>query len=143
VAAAETTLDISEVSAASGLRPSALRYYEDVGLISPVGRRGGRRLYRASVLPRLALVALAQDVGFTISEIRTLLEGHGKENERWREMTRRQLGEIELRLEKLQAMKRLLQQAAACECSGVEGCELIESAAERRRSGERMRAALE
>jgi hypothetical protein len=49
-------------------------------------------------------------------------------------MTEQKLGEIDLQMEKLQAMKRLLRAAAACECSGVNACEVIEAAAERRRS---------
>jgi DNA-binding transcriptional MerR regulator len=128
------TLSISDVAAASGLRPSALRYYEEAGLISPAGRRGGRRIYRPAVLSRLALVALAQEVGFTVREIAALLGGHVNDKERWREMAERKLGEIELQMERLQAMKRLLRAAAACECSGVDACEVIEAAAERRRS---------
>jgi DNA-binding transcriptional MerR regulator len=128
------TLSIGDVAAASGLRPSALRYYEEAGLISPAGRRGGRRIYRPDVLSRLALVALAQEVGFTVREIATLLGGHVNDKERWREMAERKLGEIDLQMERLQAMKRLLRAAAACECSGVDACEVIEEAAERRRS---------
>jgi DNA-binding transcriptional MerR regulator len=128
------TLSISDVAAASGLRPSALRYYEETGLITPAGRRGGRRIYRPDVLSRLALVALAQEVGFTVPEIAALLGGHANDKERWREMADRKLGEIDLQMERLQAMKRLLRAAAACECSGVDACEVIEAAAERRRA---------
>jgi DNA-binding transcriptional MerR regulator len=128
------TLSISDVAAASGLRPSALRYYEEAGLITPAGRRGGRRIYRPDVLSRLGLVALAREVGFTVAEIAALLGGHVNDKERWREMTERKLGEIDLQMERLQAMKRLLRAAAACECSGVDACEVIEAAAERRRS---------
>jgi DNA-binding transcriptional MerR regulator len=134
VAADEMTLSISDVAAASGLRPSALRYYEEAGLITPTGRRGGRRIYRPDVVSRLALVALAQEVGFTVPEIAALLGGHVNDKERWREMAERKLGEIDLQMERLQAMKRLLRAAAACECSGVDACEVIEAAAERRRS---------
>jgi DNA-binding transcriptional MerR regulator len=130
----ETTLSIGDVAASSGLRPSALRYYEEAGLITPVGRRGGRRIYPPDVLSRLGLVALAQDVGFTVPEIAALLGGHGNGKERWRELAERKLGEIDVQMERLQAMKRLLQAAAACECSGVDACDVIEAAAERRRS---------
>jgi MerR family redox-sensitive transcriptional activator SoxR len=137
VAAEETTLSISDVAASSGLRPSALRYYEEVGLISPAGRSGGRRIYRPDVLPRLALVALAQEVGFTIPEIAALLGGHADGKERWREMCDRKLGEIDVQIENLQAMKRLLRTAAACECSRMDACEVIDAAAERRRSAGR------
>jgi MerR family transcriptional regulator, redox-sensitive transcriptional activator SoxR len=128
------TLSISEVADASGLRPSALRYYEEAGLITPAGRRGGRRIYRPDMLSRLAFVALAREVGFTVPEIAALVSGHGNDKERWREMAERKLGEIDLQLESLQAMKRLLRAAAACECSGVDACEVIEAAAKRRRS---------
>jgi DNA-binding transcriptional MerR regulator len=134
VATEEMTLSISDVAAASGLRPSALRYYEEAGLITPAGRHGGRRIYRPDVLSRLALVALAREVGFTVPEIAALLRGHANGKERWREMAERKLGEIDLQMERLQAMKRLLRAAAACECSGVDACEVIEAAAERRRS---------
>jgi DNA-binding transcriptional MerR regulator len=134
VAADELTLSIGDVADASGLRPSALRYYEEAGLIAPAGRRGGRRIYRPDVLSRLGLVALAREVGFTVPEIAALLGGHANDKERWREMAERKLGEIDLQMERLQAMKRLLRAAAACECSGVDACEVIEAAAERRRS---------
>jgi DNA-binding transcriptional MerR regulator len=128
------TLTISDVAAASGLRPSALRYYEEAGLVTPAGRRGGRRIYRPDVLSRLGLVALAREVGFTVPEIAALLRGHANDKERWREMTERKLGEIDVQMERLQVMKRLLRAAAACECSGVDACEVIDAAAERRRS---------
>jgi DNA-binding transcriptional MerR regulator len=134
VATDETTLSIGDVASTSGLRPSALRYYEEAGLITPAGRRGGRRVYRPDVVSRLALVALAREVGFTIPEIAALLRGHGNHKERFREMAERKLDEIDLQMERLQAMKRLLRAAAACECSGVDACDVIEGAAERRRS---------
>jgi DNA-binding transcriptional MerR regulator len=133
VAVDEMTLSIGDVAAASGLRPSALRYYEEEGLITPAGRSGGRRIYRPDVLSRLALVALAREVGFTVPEIAALLGGHGDDKERWREMAERKLDEIDLQMERLQAMKRLLEAAAACECSSMDACEVIEAAGERRR----------
>jgi DNA-binding transcriptional MerR regulator len=137
VPADETALSIGDVADASGLRPSALRYYEEAGLITPIGRRGGRRIYRPDVLSRLGLVALAREVGFTVPEIAALLGGHGNNKERFRDMAERKLGEIELQMERLQAMKRLLRAAAACECSALDGCEVVEAAAERRRSAGR------
>jgi DNA-binding transcriptional MerR regulator len=52
-------LSIGEVSTISGLRPSALRYYEEAGLIAPVARISGRRHYEVSVLNRLRVIACA------------------------------------------------------------------------------------
>ncbi|MFI1913358.1 MerR family transcriptional regulator [Nocardia sp. NPDC020380] len=66
-------LDIADVAARSQLAPSALRFYEKRGLISPAGRNGLRRTYEASVLDRLALIACARDSGFTIAEIARFL----------------------------------------------------------------------
>jgi len=57
-------LDITAVAQQSGVPASALRYYEQKGLIASVGRRGLRRLFDAGVLERLALIALGQAAGF-------------------------------------------------------------------------------
>jgi MerR family redox-sensitive transcriptional activator SoxR len=62
-------LDIAEVSRRSGLPASTLRFYEEQRLIKSVGRRGLRRLFDPSVLPQLALIALARAGGFALEEI--------------------------------------------------------------------------
>ena len=128
----DATLSIGEVAAATGLRPSALRYYEGVDLIRPAARVGGRRHYRPDVIYRLAFVALAQDAGFTVAEIRTLLGGHARHKERWRAIAERKLTEIDAQLENLRVMRRVLQEAAECGCSADEICELVAKAGERR-----------
>ena len=51
-------LSIGEVAEKSGLRPSALRYYEEAGLLAPSERVSGRRRYDASVLDRLRVISL-------------------------------------------------------------------------------------
>ncbi|WP_414617118.1 MerR family transcriptional regulator [Zhongshania sp.] len=53
----------------SGVSASALRFYEEKGLIKPVGRRGIRRQFRSNVLERLALIALGRSAGFSLGEI--------------------------------------------------------------------------
>src|SRR5690349_11986056 len=80
------TLSIGEVARRSGLRTSAIRYYEEAGLLPDPPRANGRRQYDAGVLPRLALIAAAQGMGFTIAEIRTLFHGFEPEmpaSHRW------------------------------------------------------------
>ncbi|MEV4383913.1 MerR family transcriptional regulator [Streptosporangium sp. NPDC049644] len=69
----ESLLDIAEVAERSGLAPSALRFYENRGLIASAGRNGLRRAYRPDVLERLALIACARGAGFTIAEIARFL----------------------------------------------------------------------
>ena len=58
------SLDISDVARRSGVKPSALRYYEDLGLIQSDGRKGLRRQYDDSVLERLALISMVNPPGF-------------------------------------------------------------------------------
>ena len=66
-------LTIGEVSRRSGLAPSALRYYEQLGLIRSTRTAGDRRRYPRSVLRRLAVVRTAQHVGLTLDQIRDRL----------------------------------------------------------------------
>jgi DNA-binding transcriptional MerR regulator len=66
-------LSISEVGDITGLPSSALRYYERAGLITSKTRVGGRRHYSPDVLRRLAVIALFQEVCFTIAEIGRLI----------------------------------------------------------------------
>lgn len=62
-------LDIGEVSARSGVKPSALRYYEEVGLIAAVSRHGLRRQFGPEVLLQLRLIAMGKSAGFSLDEI--------------------------------------------------------------------------
>lgn len=125
-------LSIGEVATASGLRPSALRYYEEVRLITPLERRGGRRYYEPTVLARLALIAHCQDVGFTIAEIATLLDGRPRARQRWQDLAESKLRDIDCQMRKLREMQRHLQSALACQCGNMESCEVVDAAAERR-----------
>ena len=68
-------MSIGEVARHARVQPSAIRYYESLGLLPVPPRTGGKRRYDESVLDWLALVTLARQAGFTIAEIRELLAG--------------------------------------------------------------------
>ena len=119
-------IGISEVARATGLQSSALRYYEKVGLITPVGRAGGRRQYDPSVFQRLSAIALLQEAGFTIAEVGQVL---GAGNGSWRGLAQQKLGELDAHLARIAAARELLVSAIQCACSGLDTCELV---AERR-----------
>ena len=70
-------LVIGEVARRSGVAASTLRYYEDKGLIRSVGRRGLSRVFRADVLDKLALIALAQSLMFSLDDIAPMVQGDG------------------------------------------------------------------
>src|SRR5688500_12831998 len=73
-----SSLDIAEVSRHSGLPASTLRFYEERRLIRSAGRRGLRRLFDASVLQQLALIALARAGGFALDEIAAMFAADGR-----------------------------------------------------------------
>ncbi len=70
-------LDIGEVSARAGVRPSALRYYEEIGLIASVARHGLRRQFSVEVLLQLRLIAWGQLAGFSLVEIAGMFGTNG------------------------------------------------------------------
>src|SRR5262245_17039334 len=106
-------MDIGEVARRSGVPASALRFYEEKGLIAPVGRRGLRRQYDPGVLERLALIALAGAAGFALDEIALMFAPDGRPR-----IDRRRLAakadELDGRIRELTAMRDGLRHAAAC-----------------------------
>ena len=125
-------MSIGEVARSAGVRPSALRYYEGVGLLPPPERTNGRRRYDGEVLrkvlDRLAVVRVAQQAGVTISEIRTLLNGYSEDtlpSERWRLLAEEKLPEVEALVERALGMKDLLERGLRCECLRLEDCALV------------------
>ena len=68
-------LTVGEVAARSGFAPSALRYYERLGLIAASRTAGGQRRYQRHVLRRLAFVRAARNVGLSLDEVATGLAG--------------------------------------------------------------------
>ncbi|MBA3617644.1 MAG: MerR family transcriptional regulator [Rubrobacteraceae bacterium] len=134
--AAMESMSIGEVARSTGVRPSALRYYEGVGLLPPPKRANGRRRYDGEllreVLDRLAVVRVAQQAGFTISEIRMLLDGFSEgtpPSERWRVLAQDKLPEVEALVERALSMKDLLERGLRCECLRLEDCALVEDGA--------------
>ncbi|WP_404380785.1 helix-turn-helix domain-containing protein [Caenispirillum salinarum] len=71
-------LDIAEVARHSGIPASALRYYEEKGLIASVGRRGLRRIFDPDVLERLSLISLGQAAGFSLDELAAMFGADGR-----------------------------------------------------------------
>lgn len=70
-------MDISEVARRSGLTTSALRFYEEKGLIRSIGRQAQRRLFDPRILEQLAIIALGRAAGFSLQEIGQMLHADG------------------------------------------------------------------
>jgi MerR family transcriptional regulator, redox-sensitive transcriptional activator SoxR len=120
-------LSIGEVARRAGLRPSALRYYERIGLLPQPARVNGRRRYDPQVVGQLAVLRFAQRAGFTLAEMRRMFRvvGVAAPREAWQPLGMAKLRELEARVEQLQHMRRLLQRALVCECVDLAHCELV------------------
>ena len=118
-------LDIGDVARRAGIRPSTLRYYEDLGLLASTDRAGGRRQYDESILRRLEVIAFAKESGFTLGQIRDLLSGPGHATEGRHALTRRKLEEVNARIARAEAMRTLLEASLACDCRALEECPAV------------------
>lgn len=114
-------IDIAEVVRRSGAPASMLRFYEEKGLIASSGRRGLRRLFDASVLERLALIALGRAAGFSLDEIALML-ATGRQPEIDRQMLTAKAEELDQTIRKLSAMRDGLRHAAACPATSHMEC---------------------
>jgi DNA-binding transcriptional MerR regulator len=108
-----TDLDINEVAKRSGLPASALRFYEEKGLVASVGRRGLRRLFDPKVLERLALIALGRSAGFSLDEMAKMFAPDGQPKIDRRVLAKK-AKELDVTIRKMTAMRDGLRHAAAC-----------------------------
>jgi MerR family redox-sensitive transcriptional activator SoxR len=119
-------LTISEIARQVGLQPSAIRYYERIGLLPPAQRASGQRRYDSTGLYRLAVVQRARQLGFTLDEIRQLFFGFrnlGRASERWKDLSRRKLSELDDLIGGIEQVRRLLKKMMQnCHCETLEQC---------------------
>lgn len=106
-------LDIGEVAARAGIKPSALRYYEEVGLISSVSRYGLRRQFPPEVLLQLKLIAMAKSAGFSLQEIGGMFGRNGMPDLP-RNLLRRKAEHIDQQIAELTALRETLRHIADC-----------------------------
>jgi DNA-binding transcriptional MerR regulator len=106
-------LDIAEVAQRSGVPASTLRYYEERGLITSIGRRGLRRLFDPGVLTRLALIALGRTAGFSLDDIAQMFAPDGRPSLD-RAMLAAKAEELDRTIRGLTAIRDGLRHAAKC-----------------------------
>jgi MerR family transcriptional regulator, redox-sensitive transcriptional activator SoxR len=116
---------ISDVARVFGLRTSAIRYYEQIGILLPPMRKNGRRRYDNSAIFRLAVVERARETGFTLEEIRELFFGFAEGTpppKRWHQLSQRKGAELRERIKRLQLMETLLKRVEECRCDALDQC---------------------
>jgi len=133
-------LDIGEVCERSGLRPSTLRYYEDIGLISSVCRNGLRRQFAPEIVMQLALISMGKSAGFNLDEISGMF-GDDRQPDLPRETLHQKADEMDRKIVELKAMRDVVRHVADCPAPTHMDCptfrRLVKLAA--RRGGSSMR----
>ena len=121
-------LTIGEVSRRSGVASSALRFYEDRGLISPEQREGGQRRYARHVLRRIAFIVFAQRIGLTLAEIGAelaKLDPNRVPNRRdWSRLSATWGARIDERIGELERLRTGLTECIGCGCLSLDRCSL-------------------
>jgi MerR family redox-sensitive transcriptional activator SoxR len=118
-------LSIGEVARRTGVPASALRYYEQEGLLPPTPRTGGRRRYGERDVQMVEVLRFAQLAGFTLLEIKKLFHGFEAKaplGARWRSLAQVKLRELDELQARVLQMRRAIEQGLACGCMRIEDC---------------------
>jgi MerR family redox-sensitive transcriptional activator SoxR len=122
----ELTMTIGSLARQAGVRPSAVRYYERMGLLPPPLRRSGRRDYDPDAVAQLAVVQFALATGFTVRDTRQLIRGFSPgvaTSARWRALAATKREEIDGLIARAKTMKALLQRISTnCRCEALVDC---------------------
>ena len=124
----EAILSIGEVAERAGVRASAIRYYESLGVLPEPQRENGQRRYPPEAIERVRVIGVAQQAGFSLPEIRALLESsdQGQVSNQLKTLAERKLPEVEELIVRAQAMKAWLETATGCNCSTLDVCALFD-----------------
>ncbi|NDV86455.1 Cu(I)-responsive transcriptional regulator [Aurantimonas aggregata] len=128
-------MNIGEASRLSGLPPKTLRYYEEVGLVTPARSTNGYRNYRDRDVHMLRFLQRSRSLGFSIDEARRLLALYGDENRKSEDVKRlasRRMAEIDRKIAELMSLKRVLVDLTEqCHGGGGPDCPILEEIAGR------------
>ncbi len=121
-------LTIGELAARARINTSAIRYYERLGLLPEPEREYGQRRYDTGALRRLEVIDVAKRAGFTLDEIRVLLDAEDAgrpTHQPLAALAERKLGEVEALIARAEGMRAWLEVASACRCVSLDRCALF------------------
>lgn len=114
-------VDIGALSKISGVPPSTLRYYEEVGLIQPVGRNGLRRQYSEDTIMQLALISLGKAAGFSLEDINGMFDKN-RNPELPRPTLHQRADELDRQVHRMKTLSNLLRHVAECPAPSHMAC---------------------
>jgi DNA-binding transcriptional MerR regulator len=115
-------LTIGELSRRTDVATSALRYYDELGLLRPTTRVSGHRRYSPEAVGVVGAVLFLRDVGFTLDEIRRLMAARSTSPRSWRELARLKIAELDERIAEAQAARVAVEHALACPHDDIVAC---------------------
>ncbi|MEV4062447.1 MerR family transcriptional regulator [Nonomuraea dietziae] len=120
-------LTIGELARRTGVATSALRYWEELGLLPAPARVSGQRRYPPSAVRLVGVVVLLRDCGFTLREVKAFIAARSPAGDGWRELYQRKLTELDQRIAQAQVARTVIAHGLACphrdifECSNFAG----------------------
>lgn len=122
-------LTIGQVSERSGVPHTALRFYEERGLISSERTSGNQRRYPRTVLRRIAFIRSAQRIGLSLEDVADALEtlprDHAPTKADWARLSKQWRGELDARIDALQRLRDSLTSCIGCGCLSLRSCSLM------------------
>ncbi|HEV2358971.1 MAG TPA: MerR family transcriptional regulator [bacterium] len=115
-------LTISELARRAGIAPSALRYYEDLGLLPTPARISGQRRYPESAVELVGIILLLRDVGFSLAEQKAFMAARAIAPNEWRRLARRKLAELDEQIAKARAAREAVDHALRCPHEDILQC---------------------
>ena len=137
----ERLLTIGELARRAGVATSALRYWEELGLLPAPDRISGQRRYPESAVARVGFILLQSDAGFTLSEQKALAASRLGARVQWRQLQRRKLAELDEQIADAQAAREAIEHALRCPHEDILDCPNFRSLLSARVAGRPLREA--
>lgn len=115
-------LTIGELASRTGVATSALRYWEELGLLPAPARVSGQRRYPPSAVGLVGVVLLLRDVGFTLREVKAFIAARSLAGDGWRELYQRKLTELDQRIAQAQVARTAIAHGLACPHQDIFEC---------------------
>ena len=113
---------IGELATWTGVAPSALRYYEELGLRPRAARVSGKRHYDDAAVDVVGMILVLRDVGFSLVEIQAFMTSRARSPAAWRELARAKVAELDERIARAQAARVALEHALHCKHDNLVSC---------------------
>lgn len=120
----DDAISIGELAHTTELAVSALRYYDEVGLIEPLSRHGGKRWFARDAIGRVSFIQRAKEAGFSLTEIAVILDDTNGE---WRDVVDAKIAALTERRARIDVVLTMLKEIRACGCEAVALCPLSQA----------------